>query len=105
MALSSNDHEFWDRVEHEMKVKQPSTWRISMLLLRLGIAGVLFSSAYVLFFYILRPAKGYFFTVLESSVSPIFWVLICTIFIICGAFLRFRAMGPIVDKFKAHGIH
>lgn len=103
MAVSSDDHEFWDRVEHEMKVKEPATWRLTMLLLRFGMATVLFSSAYVLFFFILRPAKGYFLSALETSVPPMIWVLIGTMCIICGAYLRFRAMGPIVDKFKAHG--
>ena len=104
MSIPSDDREFWDRVEHELQVNQPGVWRLTLLLLRLGMATVLFSSAYVLFFYILSPAKGYFITAIEMAIPPMFWVLVGAIMIICGAYLRFRAMGPIVDKFKIHGL-
>lgn len=103
MANGSDESEFWNRVEHELKVTQAGTWRMTTWMLRFGMTMVLFSGAYVLFFYILSPAKGYFVSKLEMSVHPVFWVLVGTAFIIGGAYLRFRAMGPIVDKFKAHG--
>lgn len=104
MARSPDDRAFWDRVEHELKVKRPGRWRLALLLLRLGITTVLFSAAYILFFNILNPANGYFIFAAEMAIPPMFWVLIGTIFIICGAYIRFHAMGPIVDKFKAQGL-
>ena len=104
MSVSSGQNEFWDRVEHKMKVSQPGTWRMTMWMLRLGMALVLFSVAYILFFSILTPAKGYFISSAEMVVHPVLWVLVGTFFIIAGAYLRFRAMGPIVDKLKIHGL-
>lgn len=103
MPASSDDSDFWDRVEHEFKVSNAGTWLMTIWLLRLGIATVMFSALYMLMQYLLTPATGYFFSRLENAVHPVFWGLVGTIFIICGAFLRFRAIGPIVDKFKAHG--
>lgn len=103
MPASSDDPEFWDRVEHEFKVKKSGTWLITIWLLRLGIVSVLFSAFYMLMDYILTPAQGYFFSRLENAVHPVFWGLVGTIFIICGAIVRFRAMDPIIAKFKAHG--
>lgn len=104
MPIPADDREFWNRVERELKFNQPGTWQLTLLLLRLGMTVVLFSSAYVLFFYILSPPKGYFISTIEMAVPPMFWVLVGAIMIICGAYLRFRAMGPIVDKLKIHGL-
>lgn len=104
MAVTTNDRKFWDRVEHEFKVKRHGMWLLSAWLLRLGILVVLLSAAYVLFYYILSPPSGYFISRREMAVHPMFWVLVGTIFIIVGSFLRFRAIGPIVDKFKQHGM-
>jgi hypothetical protein len=104
LSIPSDDRDFWNRVEHELQVKQPGSWRLTLILLRAGMATVLFSSIYVLFFYILRPAKGYFFSAIEMTLPPVFWVMAGTLMIICGAYLRFRAMGPIVDKLKVQGL-
>lgn len=104
MSAPSEDRKFWDRVEHELRVSRPGMWRLTLLLLRLGMAMVVLSTAYLLFFYILGPAKGYFFSSIEMAVSPIYWMLAGTVMIICGAYLRFRAMGPIVDNLKVKGL-
>lgn len=103
MPVSSDDHEFWDRVEHEMKVKQPGTWRRTTWMLRFGMAVVILATVYVIFYYLLNPANGYFFSRYEMLVHPVFWLLMGILFIIGGAYLRFRAMGPIVDKLKTRG--
>lgn len=104
MSVSSDQNEFWDRVEHKLKVSQPGTWRATTWMLRLGMVLVLLPCAYFLFFSILTPAKGYFISSVEMAVHPVFWLLVGTIFIIAGAYLRFRAMGPIVEKLKTHGL-
>ena len=103
MAVSPKDNEFWDLVEHEMKVKQGSTWRMTMFLLRAGMAIVLFTAFYMLMAYLLEPPKGYFISSFEAALHPIFWMITGLICIIAGAYLRFRAMGPIVDHIKLHG--
>ena len=103
MAVSPKDDEFWDLVEHEMKVKQGSSWRMTMFLLRAGMAIVLFAAFYMLMAYLLEPPKGYFFSSIEIALHPIFWMLAGVIFIISGAYLRFRAMEPIIDNLKMHG--
>ena len=103
MAVNPNDNEFWDLVEHEMKVKQGSSWRMTMLLLRGGMSIVLFAASYMLMRYLLKPPSGYFVTSLENALHPIFWMIAGVLFIIAGAYLRFRAMGPIIEHLKLHG--
>lgn len=103
MTISPKDNEFWDLVEHEMKVKQGGSWRLTMFMLRAGMGIVLLAAVYMLMTYLLEPPKGYFFTTLETALHPIFWMIAGLIFIIAGAYLRFRAMGPIVDHLKLHG--
>lgn len=78
-------------------------WSLTKWFLRLGIFSVLFSGAYWLFFALVPPTRGYYVTQYELAVHPIVWALIGTIFIILGAYLRFRAMGPIVDHLKRYG--
>mgnify|MGYP000731026290 CR=1 FL=1 len=104
MAVTTSDKKFWDHVEHQFKVQRPTTWYLSAFLMRLGLITVWFSAAYVLFFYILAPAPGYFISRIEMAVHPMFWVLVGTGLIIIATLLRFRAIGPIVDKLKLHGV-
>jgi hypothetical protein len=87
-----------------LKIKNSSTWFLTTWLLRFGMMVVLFAASYVIFFSILKPADGYFVSRVEMTLNPFFWVLMGVAFIILGAYLRFRAMGPIVDKFKAQGL-
>lgn len=103
MPVTPDQNEFWDMVERELKMKQGGTWRSTMLLIRIGMSLVLFAAAYMLFYHLLEPPKGYFITVYERALHPVFWMIAGTLFIICGAYLRFRAMGPIVDKLKLRG--
>lgn len=100
MALSLESDDFWDKVEHRMKVTQPMSYQMTMLLLRLGILIVLFTAVYLVLGTILEPARGYFLSSLEIIVHPIMWALTGVLFILTGAFLRFRAMGPIVEELK-----
>lgn len=102
MGLSIDSDDFWDRVEHRMKVTQPMSYRLTMLLLRVGILIVLFTAVYLVFGTILEPARGYFVHNIEMAIHPIFWALTGVLFIITGAILRFRAMGPIVEELKGH---
>ena len=104
LAVTSDSQEFWDRVDREMRLKQPTMWKLTKWLLRVGIVTVLFSAAYWLFATLVPATRGYYVTPLELAVHPIIWALIGTIFIILGAYLRFRAMGPIVEHLKRHGI-
>ena len=104
MPVTTDDKKFWDRVEHEFKVKHAVMWHLSAWLLRLGLALVLLTAVYVLFYYILTPAQGYFFSRAERAAHPMFWVLVGTICIIIASLLRFRAIGPIVDQLKLHGL-
>jgi len=46
------------------------------------------------------PARGYFLSHLELQIHPIYWAIAGVLFILGGAYLRFRAMGPIIDKLK-----
>ena len=100
MALSSDSSEFWDRVEREMRIKNPSSYYLHALMLRGGILTVLFTAMYLTLGMILEPAKGYFLSHIELKIHPIYWALAGVLFIIGGAYLRFRAMGPIVDRLK-----
>ena len=93
MPITSDHDGFWDRVEHEFKVKQAARWRLTMLFLRAGTAVVLIAAAYSVFFYLTPPARGYFFSRYEMALSPMFWALVGTGLIICGAYLRFREIG------------
>lgn len=104
MRKSRDESEFWDRVEHDMKMQQPGLWRTTLLMLRMGMVVVLFAATYVGLFTILKPPSGFFVSRHEMAVSPVFWMLAGTGLIIGGAYLRFRAIGPIADKLKAHGL-
>ncbi|MFC1674081.1 hypothetical protein ACFL12_08115 [Pseudomonadota bacterium] len=103
MPLTSDKDEFWDRVEHELKVKEAMTYNLTALMLRAGMMLVLFTATYLLFAHLLEPSKGYFVSKAEMAIHPIFWALFGVLFIIGGALLRFRAMGPIVEHLKKHG--
>jgi len=103
MAVTSDSNEFWDRVDREMRMKNPRTWKITKWMLRLGVGTILFAGAYMVFMALVPPTRGFYVTQYELSVHPIIWALMGTISIICGAYLRFRAMGPIVEYFKKHG--
>ena len=73
---------------------------MSMLLLRGGILAVLFTATYLLFANLLDPPKGYFFSTAERLVHPIFWSLVGIGMIVTGAYIRFQALGPIVERLK-----
>lgn len=103
MGLSIDSDDFWDRVEHRMKVTQPMSYQLTMLLLRIGIVIVLFTAVYLVLGTLLEPARGYFLSSVEIIVHPIMWALCGVLFIITGAILRFRAMGPIVEELKDKG--
>jgi len=100
MALTSDSDDFWERVEHDMRVTQPSSYYLHALMMRLGILAVLFTAVYLVLGTILEPAQGYFLTHMELKIHPIYWALAGVLFILGGAFLRFRAMGPIIEKLK-----
>ncbi len=98
--MDATDQAFWERAEHEMRIHQNTTWFMSMLLLRGGILAVLFTATYLLMVNLLDPAKGYFFNSAERMVHPIFWSLVGIGMIIVGAYIRFQALGPIVERLK-----
>lgn len=100
MAKSQNESEFWDRVEHDMKMQQPGMWRTTLWMLRLGMVVVLLAVTYFGMFIILKPPGGFFISRYEMAVSPVFWMLAGIALIIGGAYLRFRAIGPIADTLK-----
>lgn len=100
MSLDPQSDDFWERAEHEMRVRQHSTWLSTMLLLRSGMTIILFSASYMFFATLMEPARGYFFSSVERTVHPIFWCLVGLGFIIVGAYLRFQALGPIVERLK-----
>lgn len=100
MGLSIDSDDFWDRVEHRMKMTQPTSYRLTMLMLRFGILIVLFTAVYLVLGTIFEPARGYFITHIEIAVHPILWALTGVLFILGGAILRFRAMSPIVEELK-----
>lgn len=104
MPITPQHGEFWDRVERDLKIKQPGTWRITITLLRGGMVMILYGVSYFLFFRLLEPPKGYFFTSAEMAIHPFFWALFGVMFILAGAYLRFRAMGPIIEKLKQRGL-
>ncbi|MCW8915416.1 MAG: hypothetical protein OQK24_06120 [Magnetovibrio sp.] len=100
MKLSSDTKEYWQRVEHDMKIASPNLCLLFSALLKGGILLTLLGAAHILLSTILTPAKGYFFSRLETVVHPFFWALIGVIMIIIGAILRYRAMGPIIQKIE-----
>lgn len=100
MALSTGSDDFWERVEHDMRVKQPTSYYLHALMMRVGIVAVLFTAVYLVLGTILEPARGYFLSHIELKIPPIYWALAGVLFILGGAFLRFRAMGPIIEKLK-----
>lgn len=103
MVITPDSNEFWDCVDREMRLKNPTTWSLTKWMLRLGIGLVLLAASYWMFLSLLPPTRGFYVTQYELTVHPIIWALVGTIFIIGGAYLRFRAMGPIVEYFKRHG--
>lgn len=100
MGRTVDDGAFWERVDHRMKVKQPFVYLSTQLMLRLGILIILFTATYLVLGMILSPAQGYFLSNIELAVHPIFWALCGIGFIIGGAIVRFRAMGPIMEEIK-----
>ena len=102
MALNANSDDFWERVEHDMKVSQPSSYYLHALMMRVGIIAVLFTAVYLVLGHILEPARGYFLSHIEVKIHPIYWAIAGVLFILGGAYLRFRAMGPIIEKLKSH---
>lgn len=101
MAWTPEEDDFWERVEHDMRVRTPWTWGISMLMLRLGMLLVLLSVGYLVFFFVLKPPSGYFLWSGEMSLHPMIWALLGVLLIISGAYLRFRVMGGIIDRLKS----
>ncbi|HEY9079329.1 hypothetical protein [Magnetovibrio sp.] len=100
MTLKTDGDDFWDRVEHDMRVTQPTSYYLHALMMRIGIVAVLFTAVYLVLGTLLEPARGYFLSNIELKIHPIYWALAGVLFILGGAFLRFRAMGPIIEKLK-----
>lgn len=104
MSQVTEQNKFWDRVDHELKVTQPVLSFMTTWMMRLGMLLVLLPAAYLMFFILLTPISGYFFSASEKMIHPLFWVLGGLLFIILSAYLRFRAIGPITDKLEIHGL-
>lgn len=104
MSQVTDQNKFWDRVDHELKVTQPVLCFMTSWMMRLGMLLVLLPAAYFMFFLLLTPVSGYFFSASEGMIPPLFWVLGGLFFIILSAYLRFRAIGPITDKLKIQGL-
>jgi len=100
MAQDTASQEFWSKAEHQLRIRKPTIWWITMLLLRFGILFILFATVYIFFSVLAEPAKGYFFSSVERKIPPIFWFLIGTGMIIVGAYIRFQALGSIVERLK-----
>ena len=100
MSADATSDEFWSKAEHQLRVRKPSTWWITMFLLRFGIVAILYAAVYMSFSILLEPARGYFFTSAERTFSPILWFLIGTGMIVSGAYIRFQALGSIVEHLK-----
>jgi len=103
MTLASRQNEFWDRVEREMQMKQPILWRSAACMLRLGIATVLLTAIYMLIVTFVFPVQGFVFSLYEMRIHPMYEGLMGLSLIFGGAFLRFRAMGPIIERLKNTG--
>lgn len=101
MSADPTSDEFWSRAEHELRVRKSTTWWITMFLLRFGILAILYAAFYMLFSILLEPARGYFFTSSERTLPPILWFLIGTGMIISGAYIRFQALGSIIERIKS----
>lgn len=104
MSQVTDQSKFWDRVDHELKVTQPVLSFMTSWMMRLGMLLVLLPAAYFMFFLILTPVSGHFFSASERMVHPLFWVLGGLFLIILSAYLRFRVIGPIADKLKIRGL-
>jgi len=102
MATNTDSDAFWERVEHDMRVTQPSSYYLHALMMRAGILAVLFTAVYLVLGTILEPARGYFLSHMEVKIHPIYWAIAGVLFILGGAYLRFRAMGPIIEKIKSN---
>ena len=100
MGADATSQEFWTRAEHELRTRKPSTWWITMLLLRLGILIILFAAFYISFSLLLEPASGYFYSSVERKLHPILLCLLGVGMIIAGAYIRFQALGSIVERIK-----
>lgn len=102
MALPGNSDVFWERVERDMQKHHPISYFFHAQLLRGGILVILFTAVYLVLGTILEPARGYFLSHMEVYIHPVYWTLGGIVLIICGAILRFRAMGPVIEKMKMH---
>ncbi|MDH3335683.1 MAG: hypothetical protein OEL50_03470 [Rhodospirillaceae bacterium] len=100
MAQDATTQEFWSKAEHQLRTRKPSTWWITMFLLRFGILFILFATVYIFFSVVAEPSKGYFFSSMERKLPPILWFLVGIGMIITGAYIRFQALGSIVDRLK-----
>ncbi|MDH5489176.1 MAG: hypothetical protein OEX17_04530 [Rhodospirillaceae bacterium] len=101
MAQDATSQEFWTRAEQQLRTRKPTTWWITMFLLRFGILFILFATVYIFFSVLAEPAKGYFFFSAERKLPPILWFLAGTGMIIVGAYIRFQALGSIVERLKS----
>lgn len=102
MALPGSSDVFWERVERDMQKHHPISYFVHAQMLRGGILVILFTAVYLVLGTILEPAKGYFLTHIELYIHPVYWTMGGIVLIICGAILRFRAMGPVIEKMKMH---
>lgn len=100
MGTDATSQEFWERAEHDLRTRKPSTWWLTMFLLRFGILVILFATFYISFSLLLEPASGYFYSSIERKLSPILWCLLGIGMIIAGAYIRFQALGSIVERLK-----
>ncbi len=100
MALTSTSDVFWERVERTMRKQQPISYFVHAQMLRGGILVILFTAVYLVLGTLLEPANGYFLSHIELYIHPVYWSMGGIVLIICGAILRFRAMGPIIESLK-----
>jgi len=100
MAQDATSQEFWSKAELQLRNRKPTVWWITMFLLRFGILLILFATVYIFFSVLAEPSKGYFFYSAERKLPPILWFLIGTGMIITGAYIRFQALGSIVERLK-----
>ncbi|MEG3618102.1 hypothetical protein V5T82_06520 [Magnetovibrio sp. PR-2] len=101
MKLDTDSPEFWNRVEREMRNTDPNAFVLFNLLLKAGIYLALFTAAYLVLYNVLEPPRGFFVTPFEIAVHPFFWGIFGVILIVTGAILRYRAMGPAMERVRA----
>ncbi|MBF0246563.1 MAG: hypothetical protein HQL36_00600 [Alphaproteobacteria bacterium] len=98
MALKPDSDAYWQRVEHDLRVREPKKYMWSILSMRLGTVLILFTALYMVSLYVIEPPSGFFLTRMELSVHPIAWALLGVVMIVIGALIRYHAMGPLIER-------